>query len=120
MGCSFATVTCTGGAMGDEGTLYFMITVDIDPEVEDAFNHWYDTKHMPETCACPGFVRGWRFRAEHDGEHPRYCAIYEVEHDRVLETPELNAIRGFAQFTERVRNLERHWFRTIFVHDPGA
>jgi hypothetical protein len=105
-------------AMSADGKLYFMVTVDIDPEVEDEFNRWYDTKHMPDTVACPGFVRGWRFKAEHDGEHPRYCAVYEVEHERVLETPELNAIRGFGQFADRVSNLQRYWWRGIFAF-PG-
>jgi hypothetical protein len=103
-----------------EGTLYFMVMVDIDPEVEDDFNHWYDTKHMPETVSCPGFVRGWRFRAEHDGEHPRYAAVYEVEHDQVLETPELNAIRGFDRFADRVGNLQRFWWRGVFAYGDEA
>lgn len=99
--------------MGAKGKLYFMVTVDVDPEVEDDFNAWYDTTHMPEVVECSGFVRGWRFRAEHEGETPRYAAVYEVEHDGVLETPELNAIRGFGRFTEHTSNHQRYWFRGI-------
>jgi hypothetical protein len=105
--------------MSSEGKLYFTIMVDIDPAHEEAFNAWYDSTHMPEVVACPGFVRGWRFRAEHDGEHPRYAAVYEVEHDRVMETPELAAIRGFAQFADHVSNLQRFWFRGIFACPPS-
>lgn len=103
--------------MGADGTLYFMVVVDVDPEVEDEFNRWYDTTHMPETLGCPGFVRGWRFRAEHDGEHQRYAAVYEVEHDRVLESPELNAIRGFGRFADHVSNLQRFWWRGTFSYE---
>ena len=93
--------------------LFLVVTVDVDPEVEDAFNEWYTGTHMPAVVACPGFVKGLRLQAAEEGASPRYAAVYEVEHDGVLDTPELNAIRGFGEFTERTSNHARFWFRSI-------
>ena len=72
--------------MNDEGKLYFIVTVDVDAEVEE-------------------------------GASPRYAGVYEVEHERVLESPELAAIRGFGEFAKRTHNHQRFWFRGI--HEDG-
>lgn len=55
---------------------------------DDAFNEWYDTIHLPEVVAVPGFVAAQRFRYDKSGDRPgqdppshRYLAIYEIEGD---------------------------------------
>jgi hypothetical protein len=101
-----------GERMSTQGTLYFVISVDIDPEVEDEFNEWYDTRHLPEVTACPGFVSGRRFRADGDDQSPRYLAVYEVESRDVMKTEALKAIRGFDRFEPHIRNAQRYWFRS--------
>ena len=52
---------------------------------EDAFNHWYDERHIPDVLAIPGFVGAQRYRANPArGEPPRgYLTIYDLETDDV-------------------------------------
>ena len=38
-----------------------VVTAEVDPEVEDEWNRWYDTVHVPDVLACPGVRRGQRF-----------------------------------------------------------
>ena len=52
---------------------------------EEEFNDWYNTQHVPEWVAQPGFIRAWRLRAPHG--HPAqpkphehgYYAVYELD-----------------------------------------
>jgi hypothetical protein len=92
--------------------LYFVITIDIDPEVEDEFNEWYDTVHLPEAVACPGFVNGRRFQAAEcadPDQHPRYVAVYEVESRAAVESPEIRALGGFSPWEGHTSNVQRFW-----------
>ncbi len=60
-----------------------VISLDIDPEKEEAFNHWYNTKHIPEMLRVPGVISAHRYRATR-GE-PKYWAIYEAETEEALK-----------------------------------
>ena len=82
-----------------------VVRVDIAPEHEAAFNHWYDTVHLPALLACPGWLSARRFVSLEDG--PKYCAIYEVAGDWVYSTPEFEAVAGFMEFTPHVSNFYR-------------
>ena len=107
--------------MNEPGRLYFAIGVDIDPELEDAFNDWYDTDHLPTVVGCPGFITGCRYRSEEPGE-PRYWAVYEVESRAALKTPELAAIAGFGRFEAAIVSRKVMWFRSLMPvlrHDPA-
>lgn len=53
---------------------------------EDAYNDWYDTRHVPEVVATPGFVSGQRYRRSavqrySGGQSPPYMVIYTIETD---------------------------------------
>jgi hypothetical protein len=101
-----------------ESDLIRVVTVDIDPEVEDAFNPWYE-RHIRDVVACPGWMRATRYRAL-DGQ-PRYLAIYDIENRALaaagsLSTfpPEIQALHraGYEEFwphieTFRARTYER-------------
>jgi len=54
-----------------------------DPAREDEFNDWYDTRHLPEICAVPGFTAARRYKVHGgpDGASTTYLAIYEIEAD---------------------------------------
>ena len=58
-----------------------------DPAREDEYNKWYDTTHVPEVCAVPGFTGAQRFAlvengiAPNDPALPPYVAIYEIDAD---------------------------------------
>lgn len=95
--------------------------MDIPAEIEADFNHWYDTEHIPERLAVPGFRSARRFRAI-DGS-PRYQALYELESVAALEHPEyqkLSTIRseGTQRITPQFQNLQRHVLTQIFP-DPA-
>lgn len=59
-----------------------VVSLDIAPEKEEEFNHWYNTKHIPDVLRAPGFVSGYRYRA-YRGK-PKYWAFYEAESEEAL------------------------------------
>jgi hypothetical protein len=82
-----------------------IVRVDIAPEVEEAFNRWYDTVHVPALLRCPGWLSARRYVVLDGG--PKYLAIYEVAGPWVYETEEFRRARGFGEFEEHVRNFSR-------------
>lgn len=93
-------------------------TVDIMAGAEEKFNRWYNEKHMPEILACPGFISGSRF--ESTGGQPQYMAIYEIEDEHALETPEMQEVRGWGDMFPYVRNFhERIYRRTFSMSAPS-
>jgi len=72
-------------------TQYFMVLTDPVAGQEDAYNDWYDQRHLADVLAVDGFVSAQRFRLSHqkspDGVAPSgYLAIYEIETDDVGAT----------------------------------
>ena len=60
--------------MTSRGGGLLVVRVDVRPEDEDELNRWYDTEHVPERLALPGFRSAARYRsAERAG---RYLAVY--------------------------------------------
>lgn len=82
-----------------------IVRVDIDPEVEEAFNRWYDEVHLPTLLGCPGWLSARRFVAMDGG--PKYAAVYEISGPEAYESPEFLRVKGFAEFTPHVRNFVR-------------
>lgn len=63
------------------------------PEHEDEYEHWYQTEHLPERLAIPGFLRGRRYEAIDPG--PRFFTYYETSSPEVL---------GSAAYLQRANN----------------
>lgn len=61
-------------------------------ELEEEFNHWYDTEHVPARLALDGFTSAARYRAT-SGEPPEYVAVYEVESTDVFQREDYLALR---------------------------
>jgi hypothetical protein len=59
---------------------------------EEEFNAWYDSEHIPERMAVPGFETGLRFISA--GAAPRYLAIYDLAEARVLDTEAYARVAG--------------------------
>ena len=59
---------------------------------EDEFHDWYDTEHMPERVACPGFLRCQRWIGTTDRKIS--VATYDLENIDVLKQPGYLAIGG--------------------------
>lgn len=100
--------------MSDFPACLMIVTAEIDAEVEAEWNAWYDEVHLPEALACPGVIRGTRYLAARDAsltEHGErgtdaariYTTVYELSGPEAMETPEFRAMRGWYQFTGRIR-----------------
>lgn len=95
-----------------------IVTAEVDAEVEADWNRWYDEVHLPDALACPGVLSGHRYvtarpLAESDrGERRRrdvrlYTTVYELASPEAVDTPEFAAMRGWAEFSPRVRSETR-------------
>lgn len=91
-----------------------VVEIELDPAVVDDWNEWYDTVHLEEITACPGFERATRYTAPEPDEAGRlhHLTIYELSRGDALETPEFAAARGLGPFaddaTPRTRLYRRH------------
>jgi hypothetical protein len=59
---------------------------------EDEFHDWYDTEHLPERVACPGFLRCHRWIGTTDRKIS--VATYDLENVDVLKGPDYSKIGG--------------------------
>ncbi len=102
--------------MASQKSKFLLVTTtDCDPEHADEFNDWYNNTHVPDVMACPGFISSRRYEAVY-GE-PRFIAIYEIEDEGALKTPEVQKIRGFGKMFPYVRNFHERIYRLIFEHE---
>jgi len=63
-----------------------LVSMVIAPAVEQDFNAWYDTEHIPALTAVPGVMAGRRYKAPAAGaKGTRYTAIYHLTGTDVLE-----------------------------------
>lgn len=105
------TLAMAGASQGRPAAFRYVVETDVLPGMEDEFNAWYDTEHMPGLAAVPGTVRAQRFVVA-DGS-PRYHACYDLETIDTLDSPPWLAVRGTA-WSSRVRPAFRHTRRTMF------
>lgn len=83
--------------------------------MEEEFNAWYDSEHLPERLSIPGFSSARRWVDPHAPVGTgKYLASYELEHPQVLETPEYLAHIGehFTPWSKRCLSrclLFRRW-----------
>jgi hypothetical protein len=55
--------------------------------MEEEFNAWYDTEHLPERLSIPGFRSARRWVADCKPGEGKYLATYELESPAVLVSP---------------------------------
>jgi hypothetical protein len=55
--------------------------------MEEEFNAWYDTEHLPERLSIPGFRSARRWVADCKPGEGKYLATYELESPEVLVSP---------------------------------
>ena len=63
---------------------FLLVLMQPPATLEDEFNAWYDTEHVPERVAVPGFETGLRYVCL-DG-FPRYLAMYDTVNPEVFDT----------------------------------
>lgn len=85
------------------------------PAMEEEFNAWYDSEHLPERLSIPGFssARRWVDPRAPTGTG-KYLATYELDSPQVLQTPEYLAHVGdhFTPWSKRCLSacvLFRRW-----------
>jgi hypothetical protein len=92
-----------------------IVTVEVDAAIEDEWNRWYDTVHLPDALRCPGVRRGRRYISSGEmteteaGKTERttrriYTTIYELDSPDAIATPEFRTMRGWYQFAPHVRS----------------
>jgi len=85
-------------AAGAGGLL--LVAMTPAPEVETAFNAWYDTEHVPALARVPGVLAARRFRAHGGG--PRYVALYHLTGP---EVPAGSAWKAASESTPMPQNV---------------
>jgi len=55
--------------------------------MEEEFNAWYDTEHLPERLAIPGFRSARRWVADVAPGEGKYLATYELDSLEILNSP---------------------------------
>jgi hypothetical protein len=90
-----------------------IVRVDVDAEVEDAFNEWYDNVHLPALLGCPGWLSARRYTGFDGG--PKYAAVYEISGPEAYDTPEFHRVKGFAEFAPHVHNFTRIQLKPIDI-----
>ena len=67
------------------------------PAMEEEFNAWYDTEHLPERLAIPGFRSARRWVCERT-----YLATYELDSPEILQSkPYLEKFRNPTPWSRR-------------------
>jgi hypothetical protein len=72
------------------------------PEVETAFNAWYDTEHVPALARVTGVLSARRFRAQ-NSSGPKYVALYHLASPEVITGPEWKRASESTPMPERIR-----------------
>lgn len=94
-------------AKPEEKKGFLLVLMQPPPSLEDEFNAWYDTEHLAERLAVPGFETALRFVCI-DG-HPRYLAMYDLTNFGVLESDAYKSV-GYdraSPWTKRVTSRVR-------------
>lgn len=72
------------------------------PAMEEEFNAWYDTEHVPERLSIPGFRSARRWVADLAPGEGKYLATYELDSDAVLSSAAyLARFEGATPWTRR-------------------
>ena len=69
-----------------------LVMMEPPAEHDEEFQAWYDTEHMPQRRAMPGFLSAARWECVEGW--PRWLALYDLESLDALKTPEYLAVAG--------------------------
>ena len=99
---------------------FLLVLMQPPPALEEEFNAWYDTEHIPERLSVPGFETALRYVCT-DGA-PRYLAMYDLASPGVLDSPAYLKV-GFdnaSPWTKRVTSRVRIYRSFGFQIYPGT
>jgi hypothetical protein len=72
---------------------FLLVLMQPPSTIEEEFNAWYDTEHIPERLAVPGVETAIRFCST-TGAAPKYLAMYDLAAESVLETDAYKDVAG--------------------------
>jgi hypothetical protein len=81
------------------------------PDVEAAFNAWYDDEHVRALAMVPGVLWARRFRTSGGG--PKYVALYHLASPGVVDSPEWKDASGSTPMPQRVRDQISNRLRLV-------
>src|SRR5487761_2634402 len=92
---------------------FLMVTMEPPPTLEEEFNDWYDTEHVPERVAIDGFVSATRMVCV--SGWPRYIALYDLRSAGVLGEPAYIQVSGkqHSPWSKRILRKVRGLWRAI-------
>ena len=90
---------------------FLLVTMEPPPNVEEEFNDWYDTEHVPDRLAIEGFESGKRFVCV--SGWPKYLALYDLREIGVLESEAYRRLSwgSFSPWTKRILNKVKGQYR---------
>ena len=98
---------------------FLLVLMQPPPAFEEEFNAWYDSEHIPERLAIPGFLTAMRYVCL--AGHPRYLAMYDLEHFDVLQSAAYLkfAYDNSSPWTKRVTSRVKVWRYAGHQITPG-
>jgi hypothetical protein len=91
--------------MDSKKHIILIMRIDVEREMEEEFNRWYNEEHIPALLKVPGVL--WARRAINTGKGPKYIALYEHEN---MDVQQSEAYRKAVQ-TEWTRRIQAHLLR---------
>src|ERR1700704_795503 len=90
---------------------FLLVTMEPPPMLEEEFNDWYDTEHVPARLGIAGFESGRRFVCL--SGWPKYLSLYDLSTIGVLESAAYKASSwgGFSPWTKRMLTKVRGQYR---------
>jgi hypothetical protein len=109
----------------DRGRFWTIVRVDLDvleDQEEQAFNAWYDNRHVPEVCSFAGFRRAWRLQLEPDAgdlgsRGQKYMAVYESDDPDYLPKVRRGTIPWDGIWGDHIRNWEVAIYRKLYDYE---
>jgi hypothetical protein len=84
-------------------THVLVVRAEVPEDIETEWNRWYDTVHLPEILACPGFRSGRRYSTGSSAAGHFYLALYDIDGPSALDSAEFKARRGWGPFAGKVK-----------------
>ena len=90
---------------------FLMVTMEPPSSMEEEFNEWYDTEHVPERIAVKGFETAQRYVCT--SGFPRYMAAYDLNTPEILAGKQYKNISGekFSPWSKRILNKVKGLWR---------
>lgn len=90
---------------------FLIVSLEPPPAMEEEFNDWYDSEHLPERARIPGFETARRFVCV--AGWPRYLAVYDLRAAAVLDESGYLNVSGdrFSPWSKRILNRVRGQYR---------